>query len=66
VLARVFDAIAQIVFLLMLILVAKGYTITRGRLRKITTIKLIIFFSIYTLAYLLAFIFAEAVRNVFR
>lgn len=58
---HVWDAIAQIIFLLMLILVAKGYTITRGRLRKITIAKLIVFFSVYLIAYAVAFIYAEAV-----
>ena len=62
---HIWDAIAQIIFLLMLILVAKGYTITRGRLRKITVIKLIIFFSIYLIAYIVSFICAEVVSPFF-
>ena len=61
--SRVFDAIAQIIFLLMLILVAKGYTITRGKLRKVTVMKITIFFIFYIVAYAITFIYAEVVRK---
>lgn len=58
-LSRVLDAIAQTLFLLMLILVAKGYTITRGRLRQITVVKISLFFLVYVLAYTITFIYSE-------
>ncbi len=60
-LAQVFDAISQIVFLLVLILIAKGYTVTRGQLKKLTFMKLCIFFSIYLFAYVSAFVCASIV-----
>ena len=59
--AQVFDAVSQIVFLLMLILLAKGYTVTRGKLRKVTAIKLTVFFAVYLSAYMAVFICAQVV-----
>ncbi len=59
--SRIFDTVAQIIFLLMLILVSKGYTITRGKLRTVTKVKITIFFLIYSLAFIGAFIYAEVV-----
>lgn len=60
---RLADAIAETVFLLMLILLAKGYTVTRGRLRTPTVIKLIVFFTIYVIAYIVTFCFSEIVSS---
>ena len=62
--AQVWDVLAQIIFLLMLILLAKGYTVTRGKLRKITIIKLCIFFTIYVAAYIACFICAQLVSKL--
>jgi hypothetical protein len=45
----------------MLILLAKGYTVTRGKLRKITVIKLCLFFAIYLSAYVSVFVVAQVV-----
>ncbi|OWF53819.1 transmembrane protein 145-like [Mizuhopecten yessoensis] len=53
---RVFCAAAEICFLLMLNLLAKGYTITRGRLPCHSTIKLSVFFTVYVVAYAALFI----------
>nr|QVK45728.1 G protein-coupled receptor [Proales similis] len=61
--ARLFDAIAQFIFLIMLILLAKGYTVTRSKLRKITAIKLLIFSIIYAVAYIVAFIYSEVLYD---
>ena len=61
--AQVFEAVSQIVFLLMLILFAKGYTVTRGQLRKAAFIKLSIFFSVYLIAYIVSFVCATIVRR---
>ncbi|KAK3596447.1 hypothetical protein CHS0354_015919 [Potamilus streckersoni] len=48
---HVFESLYQISFLLLLVLMAKGYTITRGRLTNISTIKVAIFFTLYVFAY---------------
>ncbi|KAK3596449.1 hypothetical protein CHS0354_015921 [Potamilus streckersoni] len=48
---RVFEAVSVVSFLLMLILMGKGYTITRGRLSTSGTIKLSVFFCLYIVAY---------------
>lgn len=60
---RFLDAIAQTLFILMLILLAKGYTVTRGRLRTPTVIKIIVLFTIYVIAYVITFIYAEMVNS---
>lgn len=57
--ARLFEAIAQTIFLFLLILLAKGYTVTRGKLRLVTKIKLTVFFSVYILTYIAVFIYSE-------
>lgn len=56
---RILDMIANIIFLLILILIAKGYTVTRGKLRTVTCIKIIIVFCLYIGAYLIAFLYSE-------
>ncbi|KAL3886685.1 hypothetical protein ACJMK2_026664 [Sinanodonta woodiana] len=48
---RVFEALGVVSFLLLLILMGKGYTITRGRLSTSGTIKLTVFFCFYIVAY---------------
>ncbi|XP_060067764.1 transmembrane protein 145-like [Ylistrum balloti] len=53
---RVFCAAGEIFFLLMLNLLAKGYTITRGRLPCHSTVKLSVFFTVYVVAYAALFI----------
>ncbi|XP_050416029.1 transmembrane protein 145 [Patella vulgata] len=54
--ARIFGSASILVFLLMLILMAKGYTITRGRLSSQGTIKLTVFTCIYIVVYSVMFI----------
>ncbi len=61
VIARLLDAIASTIFLFMLILIAKGYTVTRGRLRNVTKIKISILFLIYIIALVITFIYSEVV-----
>jgi len=58
-LARLFGEISDVIFLVMLILVAKGYTITRGKLRRTTLIKLIVVFILYLVAIIVTFLLAE-------
>ncbi|KAL8620168.1 hypothetical protein ACOMHN_062051 [Nucella lapillus] len=53
---RLFQATSGVVFVLMLILMAKGFTITRGRLTQMSTVRLMVFFSIYIVVYSVLFI----------
>ena len=62
---RFLDAGANVLFLLILILIAKGYTVTRSTLRTITVIKLVIVFCFYSVAYIIAFVYSEAVNNFY-
>jgi hypothetical protein len=58
---RICGYVAQTLFFLMLILIGKGYTVTRSYLRKITVVKIIILFGLYVCAYIITFIYSEAV-----
>ncbi len=53
---RVLGAAAQIIFLLLLILIAKGYTVTRARLRQASVIKITIFISLYCIVNFILFV----------
>lgn len=54
---RAFEAGSILVFLLMLILLGKGYTITRGRLSTGGSIKIAIFMTLYAITYAVLFIY---------
>ncbi|RWS23974.1 transmembrane protein 145-like protein, partial [Leptotrombidium deliense] len=54
---RAFQAISTLVFLLLLILLAKGYTVTRARLKKRTSKLISIFMSVYVVIYATLFLF---------
>ncbi|CAH4036308.1 unnamed protein product [Pieris brassicae] len=49
--------ISEATFLLLLILLAKGYTVTRGRLKVGFTVKLTVFMCLYVLTYVVIFIY---------
>ncbi|KAI0227168.1 Transmembrane protein 145 [Lamellibrachia satsuma] len=55
--ARTLEAASTLTFLLMLILMAKGYTITRGRLSSSGSMKIAVFMTLYTIAYIALFIY---------
>jgi len=61
---RVFEASAELVFLLMLILMAKGFTVTRGRISTSGSIKLAVFMTVYVLTYAALFIYQAYVRSI--
>lgn len=61
--ARLFSEIGDALFLLMLVLLAKGFNVTRGKLRKNTWIKLIIVLTCYVVAIIIIFICAEVVSD---
>ena len=48
----------------MLILVAKGYTVTRGKLRKTGWIKIVAFTTIYVITYMILFLIEAEVGFV--
>ncbi|KAL0858794.1 hypothetical protein ABMA27_011260 [Loxostege sticticalis] len=52
-----FTGISETTFLLLLILMAKGYTITRGRLKVGFTVKLTIFMCCYIVTYIVLFVY---------
>ncbi|KAL4228435.1 hypothetical protein ACF0H5_011482 [Mactra antiquata] len=54
--ARTCESISIMVFLLMLILIGKGYTITRGKLSMSSTIKISVFMTLYVITYIVIFI----------
>ncbi|KAK6645038.1 hypothetical protein RUM43_001314 [Polyplax serrata] len=51
------EAASEICFLLLLLLLAKGYTVTRGRLRLGSSIKLTIFMCLYVVCFCCLFIY---------
>ena len=61
---RVFEATSMLVFLLMLILMGKGYTITRGRLSTSGSIKIAVFMTLYTITFIVLFIYEAVVSNI--
>ena len=50
---------ANLLFLLLLILIAKGYSVTRARLKTRTSVKISIFMTIYALAYFFLYFFEQ-------
>ncbi|XP_014667515.1 PREDICTED: transmembrane protein 145-like [Priapulus caudatus] len=55
-LADVLAAAATLVFQLLLILLAKGFTVTRGRLRQASAVKIAVFMTVYGVAYACVFV----------
>ncbi|XP_073978128.1 transmembrane protein 145-like isoform X2 [Rhodnius prolixus] len=56
-LGRFCESASEVVYLVLLLLLAKGYTITRGRLRLASSVKLTIFMCIYVITYITLFIY---------
>ena len=54
---------SEISFLLLLLLLAKGYTITKGRLSLSISVKLTIFMCVYTITYISLFIYEAKVHT---
>lgn len=59
--ARAFGTMSYLTFILMLILMAKGYTITRGKLTSASTIKISVFFTLYFVTFAVLFIYESLV-----
>ncbi|XP_068083223.1 transmembrane protein 145 [Anabrus simplex] len=58
-LGQIFESTSEVVFLLLMLLLAKGYTVTRGRLRIASSIKLTIFMCLYCVMYCVLFIYEK-------
>ncbi|KAL9965057.1 hypothetical protein ACROYT_G028785 [Oculina patagonica] len=61
VVGRASHFISHVIFLLMLILMAKGWTVTRGRISSSGQIKLSIFGTVYTVCFAILFFYEVAV-----
>ncbi|RMX60692.1 hypothetical protein pdam_00014526 [Pocillopora damicornis] len=61
VVGRAFHFTSHVVFLIMLILMAKGWTVTRGRISSSGQIKLSIFGTVYTVCFAILFFYEVAV-----
>lgn len=57
---RVLEAVSILVFILMLILMAKGFTITRGRISTSGSVKIAVFMTLYVITYAILFIYEAA------
>lgn len=58
----VFMGTSETLFLLVLLLLAKGYTTTRGRLPLSASVKLTVFMNLYSITYVAIFIYEAKVR----
>nr|XP_032525823.1 transmembrane protein 145-like [Danaus plexippus plexippus] len=57
VLGQILCGVSETSYLLLLILLAKGYTITRGRLKVAFTVKLTVFMCCYVITYIVLFVY---------
>ena len=58
---HVLEAISILVFLLLLILMAKGFTVTRGRISTVGSVKISVFMTLYCMIYVALFIYQAVV-----
>lgn len=56
-------AVSSIVFLLLLVLLAKGYTVTRARLKASTSAKIAVFITLYAVIYACLFFYEQVVSS---
>ena len=55
------ESSSEVLYLALLLLLAKGYTITRGRLPISSSIKLTIFMCLYVITYVTLFLYEKTV-----
>lgn len=61
-----FTGASEIAFLLLMLLMAKGYTITRARLSTVSTVKITVFINLYIVVYISLYIYqAEVTYMIF-
>lgn len=63
-LGTLFMGASEITFLTLVLLMAKGYTITRARLSSSSTIKLTVFVNLYIVTYISLFIYQSQVCDI--
>ena len=63
-LGRIFEASSEIVYILLLILLGKGYTVTRARLRASSVVKVTVFMSVYCVTYIALFTYERQVNII--
>jgi len=56
-----FEVVSILIFVVMLLLMGKGFTITRGRISTPGAIKIAIFMTLYALAYAILFFYQAVV-----
>lgn len=56
-----FEVVSVLMFVVMLLLMGKGFTITRGRISTSGSIKIAIFMTLYTIAYAVLFLYQAVV-----
>ena len=54
-----------LVFVVMLLLMGKGFTITRGRISTSGSIKIAVFMTLYALTYAILFFYQAVVRTLY-
>lgn len=59
----VFMGCSETIYLLVLLLLAKGYTTTRGRLPLAASVKLTVFMNLYAITYITLFIYETKVSG---
>jgi Rhodopsin-like GPCR transmembrane domain len=58
-----FTGASEIAFLLLMLLMAKGYTITRARLSTASTVKITVFINLYIVVHISLYIYQSEVRH---
>jgi len=60
---RVLESTSDICYTLLLILIGKGYTVTRARLRVVSVVKVTTFMSLYCVTYISLFSYERMVSH---
>lgn len=58
-----FETTSEVFYILLLILLGKGYTVTRARLRARSVVKVTAFMSLYCVTYVALFTYERQVNN---
>ena len=59
-----FEVVSVLVFVVMLLLMGKGFTITRGRISTSGSIKIAVFMTLYALTYAILFFYQAVVCSL--
>jgi len=61
----VFEVVSILIFVVMLLLMGKGFTITRGRISTSGSIKIAVFMTLYALTYAVLFFYQAVVCTLY-